>query len=112
MKNKENRISAIKHQLLEKKHNGVKEVIWKLTNLQREFVETSLGFYTEEYLYRIQTKKFYNIKDLDNLLKKIHYLNKKGKKYTVLKLTPYQKKLLNEYCVNYKPYKFRIVLNR
>ena len=88
--------SRFKHQLLEKKRNGVKELIWKLNPGQIEFIQRKFGFKVEPYLYEIRTRTFYNVKNLDNFLKDIHYRSKRGKQFIIMKLTPYQKDVLYE----------------
>lgn len=99
-----------KHQLLEKKRNGVKEVIWKLNPGQVEFIQRKLGFKVEPYLYEVRTRTFCNVRNLDSFLKDMHYKSKKGKQFTVTKLTLYQMDVLNELGIRYRPYKYRIRL--
>ena len=111
MKNKEYRNAKLKYKLLEKKQNGTKEVIWKINTSQREFIERTLGFYTEPYLYEVQTRRFHNVFNLEEILKDVHYKNKQGKKTVVFRLSPEEMRVLDEYAVKYRPYKFRIVLN-
>lgn len=100
--------SKLKYQLLEKKRNGVKEVIWKLNPAQKNFIEESLGFVAEPYLYRIKTRKFYSIANLPTILKDIHYKNKRGISEVVLKLDSDDKRILNEFEVRYVPCKYKI----
>ena len=102
--------SKLKHQLLEKKRRGVKEVIWKLNHAQKKFIEECLKFPIEVYLYEVKTKPFYNVKQLDKLLKDIHFCNKRGKKIAVYKLSESQRNLLDEFGVKYKAYKYKIKL--
>lgn len=103
--------SKLKYQLLEKKRKGVKEVIWKLNSQQKGFIEETLKFIVEPYLYKIRTKSFYNISDKDSLLKDIHYKNKRGVQECVFKLNSKQIELLDEFGVKYKPYKYKIKLS-
>lgn len=102
--------SKLKHQLLEKKRNGVKEVIWKLNSQQKGFIEETLNFIVEPYLYKIRTRSFYNISDKDSLLKDIHYKNKRGVQECVFKLSSKERKLLDDFEVKYTPYKYKIKL--
>jgi len=102
--------SRLKRQLLERKSNGQKEVIWSLKPAQKEYIETSLGLETEAVLYEVKTKTFYNINELNAILKKIHFSNKRGKKVIVLKLNSNQLRVLDEFDVYYRPYKYRIIL--
>ena len=103
--------SRFKHQLLEKKRNGVKEVVWKLNPAQIEFIQRKFGFKVEPYLYEVKTRTFYNVRKLDRFLKDIHYRSKRGKKFTVMKLNPYQRNVLEELEIKYRPYKYKITLN-
>ena len=102
--------SRLKKQLLERKGNGQKEVIWSLKPEQKEFIETSLGLETEAVLYRVKTKTFCNVKEMNTLFKKIHFSNKKGKKDIVLKLDEDQLEMLDKFGVYYRPYKYKIHL--
>ena len=111
MKNSAYEESRFKHQLLEKKRNGVKELVWKLNPVQIAFIKRKFGFKVEPYLYEIKTRTFYNVRNLDNFLKDIHYRNKRGKQFTVMKLTPYQRDVLDELEIKYRPYKYKITLN-
>jgi len=110
MKKRAYESSKLKYQLLNKKRNGVKEVIWKLSPSQVEFIQRKFGFYIEPYLYEVKTRTFCNIKNLDTLLKDLHYKSKQGKKFTVIKLTRHQKDVLDTLGIKYKPYKYRIKL--
>ena len=110
MKKKAYDNSKLKHQLLSKKRNGVKEVIWKLNSEQRKFVEETLNFSVEPYLYSVKTRAFYDVGNLDALLKEIHYKNKKGCRESVFKLNAKQKELLEKFGVRYTPYKYIVRL--
>ena len=102
--------SKLKYQLINKKRNGVKELIWKLTPNQVEFVEEKFGFEVKPYLYEVKTRTFYNVRNLDNILKDIHYSCKRSKKVIVLKLNSKEKKVLKEFRIGYRPYKHKIKL--
>lgn len=100
-----------KNKLLEKKRRGVKEIIWKLNPSQVDFIEEKLNFQVEPYLYEIRTKTFCNVRNLDNLLKDMHYKNKKGKRTMVTKLSLYQREMLDVLEIKYRPYKYKIKMN-
>ena len=102
--------SKIKHKLLNKKRNGVKEVIWKLNPNQVVFIQRNLGFNVEPYLYEVRTRTFYNIRNLDNFLKELHYKSKQGKDFIITELTPYQKNVLEELKIKNRIYKYKIKL--
>jgi len=102
--------SKLKYQLLSKKRNGVKEVIWKLNLQQKKFIEETLEFSVEPYLYSVKTRTFHNISEMDAILKEIHYKNKKGTRECVFQLNSKQRKLLDEFEVKYAPYKYIIKL--
>lgn len=111
MKNSAYYNSKIKHQLREKKERRVKFVVWSLKPEQIEFIY-SLGYRVEEYLYQVKTEHMYDIHSIKSkTLKEIHFKNKKGIKTMVMELNPKNKKLLDEYGIRYKPYKFKIFLN-
>lgn len=103
--------SKLKYQLLEKKRSGVKEVIWRLNPYQKEFIERTLGFFVEPFLYNVKTRPFCRIREIPSLLKEIHYKNKKGIRECVFKLNSDEIRLLDEFGVRYAPYKYRIKLN-
>lgn len=109
LKKKQYENSKLKRQLIIKKECGVKELHWRLTRQQMEYVE-QLGYRIEPFLYCVRTKKFYNLKDLHPLLKSIHYKNKKGKDSVVIRLKSSEMKLLDEYGLSYYPYKYIIYL--
>lgn len=102
--------SRMKHQLLDKKRDGIREVIWKLNPQQVEIVERKLGFCVEPYLYEVNTRRFQNIRNLEKILKDIHFKNKQGKRRAVFKLTDHQKAVLDEFGVKYRPFKYKIKL--
>ena len=110
MKNEAYQYSRTKHELLKKRRRGVKEVIWHLEPGQREFVESRLGMPTEVYLYEIRTRTFNNIRNIDAILKKLHFSKKDGKRVIVSKLKPEQLKVLDAYGIYYRPYKYKIKL--
>ena len=101
--------SCLKYKLFERKRYGEKEVIWSLTPKQKQFIE-ELGFVTEVYLYKVNTKTLYNINSVDGLLKQIHFAKKRRKSVIVLKLNNKQKKMLDKFDIKYRPYKYRIKL--
>lgn len=103
--------SKLKHQLLERKRRGYKELIWKLNPKQRKFIEQTLGFNVEPYLFNVKTRTFSRIRELDPLLKEIHFKNKRGIKNCVFRLNIKQRELLDEYGIKFTPYKYRIKLN-
>ena len=102
--------SRLKYQLLDRQRRGVKELIWKLEPAQVEYIEQKFHFEVVPYLYEVRTRTFYNAKTVDNLLKDIHYSHKRGKKVIVLKLNSKQRKMLDEFNVKYRPYKYRIIM--
>lgn len=101
----------LKNQLKGRRERKINSVVWKLNQEQLEFVK-HLGYYVEEYLYQIKTKQFKNLHAIKStLLKDIHFKNKKGTKTMVKRLEDDEKKLLDEYGIKYRPYKFKIYLN-
>ena len=111
MKNKAYRNSKTKYQLLSRKRRGVKRVVWRLNSEQKLFIEEDLGLETAPELYLIRTRKFFELKGKGHLLKDIHFSYKRGKRTIVRELKQEDKKLLDEYGVYYRPYKFAINLS-
>lgn len=110
MKNKNYRENILKKKLRSKKHDGVKVLEWRLSPGGKELIE-SFGYYVEPILYQINTRRFYNVKKLNsNLLKDLHYLNKRGKRFKVCALSEKDKELLETLKIRYRAVKFRIYL--
>ncbi len=108
MKNNAYRNSKLKKQLEARRIRGCKEVIWSLRDEQKNFVEQ---FYpVEKWLYKIKTRYFHNVKDLNPLLKTLHYEKKRGKEFIVCKLKHNELKLLDSHGIKYYPIKYKIHL--
>ena len=111
MKNKCYRESKLKKELAIKRSKGVKVIRRKLTPERKEYIEKLLGYRVEEYLYRIRTRTFHNVRNLEcNLLKKLHYMNKNGKKEVVRPLKREDREILDEYGIKYYPLDYNIYL--
>ena len=111
MKTKQYQLSCLKKQLKENKERRVKVLEWKLTKEQKEYIEKVLHLKVEPYLYKIRTRTFKNISELNyNILKDIHYTKKRGKNFDVRKLSPKEKEILDEYNIYYNPIKYKIYL--
>ena len=104
--------SKMKQQLLEKKRNGVQELIWKLNPEQVEFIQRKFGFSVVPYLFEVNTRQFHNIRKLEKILKEIHFKNKQGKRRVVFKLNDKEKDVLDEFGVKYRPFKYKIKLHQ
>jgi hypothetical protein len=110
MKNKNYQQSKLKKQLREKKNNGVKILKWKLTPEKREAIE-SFGYYVEPYIYQINTRTFSNIRLIKSrLLKDLHYMNKRGKRFENRPLKEEEKEVLDEFGIKYRAVKYKIHL--
>lgn len=110
MKNKEYQLSQTKHKLKQLKERRVKFIIWRLSVEQKEYIER-LGYKVVPYLYEVKTRTFKNIFDIHNqVLREMHYSNKKGKKTMVLRLKKEDMKALEEYNIKFHPIKFKIFL--
>lgn len=108
MKNNAYRNSKLKKQLEARRKNGCKKVIWSLKTEQKEFVEK---FYrVEEYLYKVQTKYFKNLKGLDPILRTLHYKKKQGKDYIIYRPKHGELKLFDDNGVKYHSIKYEIHL--
>lgn len=102
MKNKQYRLSVLKHQLEAKKKRGVKTVNWKLNEEQLRFVEGPLGYRTEPYLFSIKTRRFsLETRKQSYLLRELHYASTNRKSIINRKLKKSDKKLLDSYRVPY-----------
>ena len=107
-----NNLSELKNQLFEMKRAKKKNPIWKLTDSQVEYVE-KLGFKVTGYLYCIKTRTFPNVKELNCLLKDIHYTRQKQRKKVIYRtLSEKQKRLLDEHEVYSDVYKYEIHLRQ
>ncbi len=109
MKNKNYRYSQLKHQILSEKARGKKMLYWKLTPEQKSFVE-ELGCKVEPYLYEIRTRTFFNIGNLEPILKEIHYCSKHKKITIVRRLKQTEKRLLESYGIKHRPIKYKLYL--
>lgn len=110
MTNKEKQLSALKHKLRNKKENREKEVIWKLSIVQKEYIE-QLGYTLVPWIYEIITKSIIDVKRAKApIIREVHYANKRGQKKMYRKLKSQELRSLNEYGVNYYPYKYKIIL--
>ena len=103
-------MSKLKKQLLIKKEKRENNPCWKLSYEQKEFIEEVLGFEVTPVIYSIKTKPFKRVKDLNHLLKEIHYSYKRGVFKIAKKLTPKDRNLLDEYGIKYGPFKYEIHL--
>ena len=110
MKDKDYRFLQTKYKLRELKNRRVKDVTWRLTREQREYIER-LGYKIVPCLYEVKTRTFTNISNIKNSkLKELHYSYKKGKKAIVLNLNNQDIKALEDYSVKFRPIKFKIIL--
>ena len=111
MRNDQHRISAMKKQLLEKKHQGVKSVYWKLSTRQ-QVEEIGRIYPIVPYLTEIHTRSFSDVRNLPSaLLKDIHHAHKQGKRTIVRRLRRGEAKLLSQYGVWNRTIKYEIKLN-
>ena len=104
------RQSKLKKQLLQERMKGIEVLVWKLNPSKKQDIE-QLGYRVEPFLYIVQTKVFYNIKDIHiSMLKDLHYMKKNGRNYQVRMLTQDEKNILNEFGIQYYPLKYKIYL--
>ncbi len=112
MRKKDFRLSKLKKQLVQKKENGIKHVVWKINQEQLEYLSGLELFKIEPYLYTVKTRRCKgNYKDLPQLLKYLHQKNKKGVKQVTMYLSPEEVQLLNDYGVSHRVGKYKIILN-
>ncbi len=104
------RLAGIKHQLIQKRENGVKEVIWKIDVEQREYVE-QLGYNVIPWIYEVTTRSICNIKNVRySLIKRVHYANKRGQRKVYMKPKIHDLETLAEFGIKYRPFKYKIIL--
>ena len=110
MKNWQHEASKVRKMLLEKKRNGVKEVIWCLDNQARKDEVDRLGFPIEPWLCEIRTRTFKQIRDKPSLIKELHYSYKSGKKRIVRRLNNKQLRQLKKHGIKPRVIKYKIYL--
>ena len=110
MKNKDNRLDALKYRLKEKKAAGEAEVIWHLRDEQKEYLE-KIGYQVIPWLYIIKTKTIPNVKKSGSkLLKDVHFAKQRGCTELYKKLSNNDRELLTEFGVHYSEFKYKIIL--
>lgn len=109
MKNQQHKLSALKKKLRMLKEDGRKEVRWSLTKEQADYL-IDQGYDISPEIYLIRTRRFNNSKNINSVLKDIHWSNLKGKKEIARKLKTSEVKLLEEYEIKYRPVKYIIIL--
>ena len=109
MKNKQFKLKQLKEKLRYRKEKGDKFVTWSLSKQALEYLIES-GYRVEVELFQIKTRTFQNPKNINGILKDIHYTKKKGLKTLTRKLKKDQIRALDEYGVKYYPLKYKIFL--
>ena len=111
MTNKEKRFATLKYKLRQKKENREKEVIWRLSKEQKEYVEDVLGYETLPWIYELTTMPIDSMaRRTSSLLRDVHYANKRGEKKSYRKLSNSDLKVLKQNGVKYQEYKVKIIL--
>ena len=111
MKGKAYEASKTKKMLLDKKREGKKYVIWRIASKAQMQEIDRLGFQREPWLYEIKTRPFFNVKGIkSHLIKDIHFANKQGKRTIVCHLKKGDEKILKDFGVDFRPFKYRIDL--
>lgn len=111
MNNKSYRLEKLEKQLQEYEIKGKEKVEWELTMDQYYYTQL-LGYNSEILLYRFKTRRFHNIWEKPDLIKEIHFANKRGKWMMKKPLTDAEIGILKEYDIKFSPIKFRIYLRR
>ena len=110
MTNKNYRQTRLKKKMLQRKNDGMEFLIWKLKPEDKRIIQ-ELGYRVEPYLYFVQTKLFYNIKEIcSSFLKDLHYAKKSGRNNIVKQLSETEKQLLDRFSIQYYPLKYKIYL--
>lgn len=110
MTNSENLLANLKHQLRQKRENQEKEVVWKLNDEQKEYVE-QLGYGVIPWIYEINTKPIPGVKYARaKIIRDVHYANQRKRKKLYRTLKPKEVKALQEHEVRYHVLKYKIIL--
>ncbi len=110
MKNKNYWKSRLKKKMVQRQKDGMEYLIWNLNPEDKKIIQ-ELGYRVEPYLYFVQTKHFYNIKNVwSSFLKDLHYAKKNGRNHIIKQLSQTEKDLLDRYCIQYYPLKYKIYL--
>ena len=112
MTNKNYQTAKMKAQLLARRSNGEKYVIWSLKLEQIEFIEQTMGMFVEPYIVLIETKAIPEVsKSGKKILKDISSAAQRGKKNITREChNEAIFKLLEEYGIKYKIIKYKIHL--
>ena len=109
---KDDKKMSLEKQLLFKELNGKKELYWKLSKEQVNYVR-SLGYNVEPVLYYVHTHRFSDfLRKRYPLLDQLHNARINGKSYLSIKLSRKAKIILQEQGINFNPFKYRITLRR
>ena len=102
------KLSALKHQLEEKRRQGVEWVFKSLNDTQKRYLG-NFKYQMVPWLYWIKTKEVINVsKVTSKLIKEVHAARKRGQKDLYKKLTPKDLKTLDEYGIEYSVCKYKI----
>lgn len=103
--------SRTKKTLLSKQREGKKYVIWRISSKAQMQEIDRLGFHREPWLYEIKTRPFFNVRGIkSHLIKDIHFACKQGKRTIVRHLKRDDEKILKDFGVDFRPFKYRIDL--
>lgn len=109
--NEDSKLKQIDNKIEKLKNRNVKMVEWRLTNKEREYIE-SQGYQIVPYIYEIKTHQCRNMYGIPNsIIREIYYANKAGKKIIGKALKVQELKQLQEYGIKIRPVKFRVYLN-
>lgn len=125
MDNENKKLKELGYKINGLKRQGKKKVEWKLTNVERKFVEKLLGKENVvPFIYQITTKNLKDFKDEEgsiiiknvrdiksSIVREVHYANKAGKKTIGRSLKKQEMEELEKYSIKYRPIKFIIYLN-
>lgn len=108
LKERNVRLRKLLYRLNARKVRGDKFFFKKLSPEQVKFI--SEYYPVEEYLFKINTRRFEFVGKLPELLKEIHFLSKRKKKTTIKRLNKEEQKLLKRNGVVFHVYMHRIWL--
>lgn len=111
MKNKDHKLSALKHQMFEEQRKGRKDKVQKLNPSEVDYL--SRFFVVAPYLYEIRISfapGFVPSRTSAGIIKSLYYENRRHPKRVVFKtLNSRQVKACRDFGLTVKPYKYKVV---
>ena len=98
------------NRLIQKRLNGENDPIWKLTPIERDYIE-EIGFRTKPWIYEISTREMYGLpKNPTTLMKSIYNARMKGVRKITRRASEEEVRILEAYGIKCVPVRYRIFL--